>query len=157
MTINDLDLNARCLKIESLAGRFAELQREGKKEELEDALSEIARQARGGDLTYLASPYSHPDPWVRQERYNQALNALTKLLSADKFVFSPIVHSHHADGRLRGEKDHSFWMRQAIEMLKRSDRLTVLMLDGWKQSKGVAQEVVFASRQGIPVDYMEWA
>ena len=107
-------------------------------------------------MIYLASPYTHADPWVRQERYNQALNALTHLLRQDQFVFSPIVHSHHADGRLRGEKDHAFWMRQAMQMLHRCDSLTVLMLDGWKTSKGVAAEVVAASRAGLPVSYMEW-
>ena len=107
-------------------------------------------------LIYLASPYTHDDPWVRQERYNQCLNALTFLLAQDKFVYSPIVHSHHVDGRLRGTKDHSFWMRQAIEMLHRCDRLTVLMLDGWQRSKGVAEETVAATRLGLPVDYMEW-
>ena len=48
-------------------------------------------------------------------------------------------------------------MRQALQMLHRCDSVTVLMLDGWKTSKGVAAEVVAASRAGIPVDYMEWA
>lgn len=108
-------------------------------------------------LIYLASPYTHDDPWVRQERYERALDALTYLLRQDKFVYSPIVHSHHADGRLRGTKDHDFWMRQAIEMLHRCDAMTVLMLDGWKLSKGVAEEIVVASRLGIPVHYLEWA
>ncbi len=108
------------------------------------------------ELVYLGSPYTHTDPWVRQERYNQALNALVFLLRQDKFVFSPIVHSHQADGKLRPEKDHGFWMRQALEMLKRCDKLTILMLEGWNQSKGVAEETVAASRLGIPVDYLEW-
>lgn len=107
-------------------------------------------------LIYLASPYSHDDPWVRQERYEQALNALTHLLAEDKFVYSPIVHSHHADGRLKHLKTHEFWMRQAMEMLHRSDRLTILMLDGWNRSKGIAEETLSATRLGLPISYMEW-
>lgn len=107
-------------------------------------------------MIYLASPYSHDDPWVRHERYQQALSALTHLISEDKFVFSPIVHSHHVDGRLRHTKDHAFWMRQAMEMLHRCDSLTVLMLDGWTRSKGVDEEIKAAIRLGLPVSYMEW-
>ena len=107
-------------------------------------------------LIFLSSPYTHDDPWVRQERYNQALDALTYLLSEGQFVFSPIVHSHHADGRLKHLKDHAFWMRLSLDMLHRCDKMTVLMLDGWQRSKGVGEEIVAARRLGLSIFYMEW-
>jgi len=107
-------------------------------------------------LKYLSSPYTHDDPWVRHDRYERALDALTYLLSKDMIVFSPIVHSHHVDGRLRRTKGHDFWMRQSKELLYRCDGLIVLMLDGWKRSVGVAEEIEIAKRMGLPTEYMEW-
>lgn len=37
-------------------------------------------------LIYLASPYSHADPNVRQERYEKALEAVVEILHQGKFV-----------------------------------------------------------------------
>ena len=108
------------------------------------------------ELIYLASPYTHDDPWVRQERYDQALRAYVHLLRQDKFVFCPIVMTHYADGQLRRAKDHAFWIRQTEEILQRCDKVIVLQIDGWRHSKGIASEVVMAARLGIPIEYMEW-
>jgi hypothetical protein len=107
-------------------------------------------------MVYLASPYTHSDPWVREERYKQNLAALVHLLLDGKTVFSPIVHSHHADRMMAHLKDHDFWMKQSINMLVRCDSLTVLMLDGWQRSKGVEEEIRMAQRLGFPIDHLEW-
>ena len=45
-------------------------------------------------MIYLASPYSHPDPAVRKERFHAACQARAELIRAGWIVFSPIVHSH---------------------------------------------------------------
>ena len=107
-------------------------------------------------LVYLASPYTHPDPWVRQERYEQALAAQTRLLDRGEFVFSPIVQTHYSDMKLRQSKDHAFWMRLALEYLHRCDALLILTLEGWQWSKGVKAEMDAAKLAGLPVEFMEW-
>ena len=38
---------------------------------------------------------------------------------------------------------------------RRCDRLVVLMLDGWKQSRGVHAEIAIARRLGLPVTFMD--
>lgn len=46
-------------------------------------------------IAYLASPYSSPDPVVREERFHAACRATAALLRDGLFVFATIVHSHH--------------------------------------------------------------
>ena len=45
-------------------------------------------------MIYLASPCSHPDPAVREQRYQAACRAVAALLHERRLVFSPIVNGH---------------------------------------------------------------
>jgi len=45
-------------------------------------------------LIYLASPYSHPDPSVRQERYEAACKATAAMMRQGYHVYSPIAATH---------------------------------------------------------------
>ena len=40
-------------------------------------------------MIYLASPYSHPDPAVREERFREACRAAAKLISLGRIVSRP--------------------------------------------------------------------
>ena len=44
------------------------------------------------ELIYLAAPYSHPDPWVRQDRAGRITEAAARLIADGWAVFSPISH-----------------------------------------------------------------
>ena len=104
-------------------------------------------------IAYLASPYSHPDPAVREERYRAACRAAAALLLAGQPIFSPIAHSHPlvAYGL---PADWSFWQRYDREMLARCDEVVVLMLVGWRESVGVREEIRIARELGKPVRYL---
>lgn len=104
-------------------------------------------------LIYCASPYSHPDPEVRLARYWAAVTKAAELMKAGENIFSPIAHTHEIGLILGDSVDHSFWMAQDKEILRRCDKLLVLMLPGWSESKGVAEEIEFARSIGIPVEY----
>ena len=41
---------------------------------------------------YLATPYSHKDPQVRQNRYEHACKVAGKLMEEGNLVFCPIAH-----------------------------------------------------------------
>lgn len=104
-------------------------------------------------MIYLASPYSHPDPAVREERYRAACHAAAALLLAGQPVFSPIAHSHPlVDYGLPA--DWSFWQRYDRELLARCDEVVVLMLAGWRESVGVREEIRIARELGKPVRYL---
>lgn len=107
-------------------------------------------------LCYLASPYSHADPLVRERRFEDACRVAGEMMKAGKCVFAPIPHSHAIEQTFDGPPgDHDFWLRQDFAVLRHCTELVVLRLDGWEKSRGVAAEVEFAGRLGIPVTYID--
>ena len=45
-------------------------------------------------IIYLACPYSHTDPEIREFRFRQVNEAASRLMKMGKIVFSPISHTH---------------------------------------------------------------
>jgi len=104
-------------------------------------------------MIYLAVPYSHPDPGVRQERFRAACKVAATLLRSGQAVYSPIVHSHPlVDEGL--PTDWSFWETFDRPHLERCDQVIVLMLDGWETSAGVRAELELARQPNKPVRYV---
>jgi nucleoside 2-deoxyribosyltransferase len=104
-------------------------------------------------MIYLASPYSHPDPAVREQRFRAACRAMATLLRTGHVVFSAIVHSHPlVEHGLPA--DWKFWECIDRQHLERCDEVVVLMLDGWRESTGVRAEVRIARELGKPVRYV---
>jgi nucleoside 2-deoxyribosyltransferase len=106
-------------------------------------------------LVYLASPYSHPEPRVRWERFHRVCRAAARLMLAGEVVFSPIAHSHPIEQAFPEIKDGKFWARQDEPLLLACSRVVVLRLPGWELSKGVAHEIAVAIAMGKPVDYID--
>jgi hypothetical protein len=105
-------------------------------------------------MIYLASPYSHPDAFVREHRYLHTMQALGHLLTKRQWVFAPIVHCHELKKILELPGDHTFWLDYDCHILKLCEKLVVLRLEGWEESKGVRMEIEFAQANGIPVEYL---
>jgi nucleoside 2-deoxyribosyltransferase len=104
-------------------------------------------------MIYLASPYSHPDPRVREHRFRAACQAAASMPCDGSIVFSPIVHSHPlvAFGLPTA---WSAWERIDRAYLERCDEVVVLMLDGWEASVGVRAEIDIARALGKPVRFL---
>ena len=105
-------------------------------------------------MIYLASPYSHPDPAIRHERFRAACRAAAGLMRSGRTVFSPIVHCHPLV-EFGLPSDWAFWQRCDLEHLKRCDEVIVLTLEGWEASVGVQAEIQIATELGRPVSYLE--
>ena len=103
---------------------------------------------------YVCSPYSHPDPAVREHRYEAACRATAMLLRAGLTAFSPVVHSHPLT-RHGLPSDWEFWQRYDRAHLEACTSVAVLMLDGWKKSEGVRAEIRIAFELGLPVFLIE--
>ena len=106
-------------------------------------------------FTYLASPYSHPDPQVRYARYMNACQAAAHLMRQGQVVFSPIAHSHPIELHAPDLTGFEFWIGQDLPLLARAERLVVLKLDGWAQSRGVQFEIDYSFAYGIPLEFLE--
>lgn len=90
---------------------------------------------------YLATPYTHPSRLVREDRADEAARWAGLLLEGGLNVFSPIA-AHHAASMYMGEQpSHAEWMNICYAMLDRCDGLMVVMMDGWRESKGVQLEI----------------
>lgn len=107
-------------------------------------------------MIYLASPYTHPDPKVEKQRYVEAARAASHLMAQGYHVFSPIAHTHPI--KKYGDElpgDWTFWGDFDCWFIERCELFTVLMLDGWRESKGVQAEIVIALELNKPVKHME--
>ena len=104
-------------------------------------------------MIYLASPYSHPDPAIREERFRGACQAAAAFLRTGRAIFSPIAHSHPLV-EFGLPTDWEFWKRCNTEHLERCDEVVVLTLDGWQASVGVQAEIRIAQELGKPVSFL---
>jgi hypothetical protein len=99
-------------------------------------------------LWYLATPYTAA-PGGKATAYFHAAHALRELLRREVRVFSPIAHTHYAGTDLR--QDHEFWMAADRPFMDRCDGLLVLRQPGWKESRGVTEEIQTFAKAGKPV------
>jgi hypothetical protein len=117
-------------------------------------MNRLDRATEGALMIYLAGPYSHPDPAVRERRYREACRVTAALLRAGRHVFSPIVHGHPLV-EFGMPTDWESWQRIDREHLRRCDEVLVLTLDGWQDSAGVLAEVRQAAQLGLPVRHLD--
>ena len=105
-------------------------------------------------MIYLASPYSDDNPAVRGYRFLEVCRAAAKMMREGQHVFSPIAHSHPiAQFGLPG--DWLYWEAFDRWFIERCEKVVVLMLPGWKESRGVRAEIRIAEELGKPVEYLE--
>lgn len=105
---------------------------------------------------YLGSPYSDPDEAKQYMRYRNAGRATAHLLRQGIHVYSPIVHCHHLAHDYGLPKDFEFWKEYNKAMLEKADMLMILKLNGWKESVGLDGEIAYATRQSIPIEFLDW-
>ncbi len=105
-------------------------------------------------MIYLASPYTHPDPVVREARFRAVCRQTAAMLRSGIQVFSPIAYTHAlVEHGLPVE--WAFWEEFDRAFLKRSWEVWVLKLDGWQESVGVQAEIRLARKLGKPVVFVE--
>jgi hypothetical protein len=104
-------------------------------------------------MIYVASPYTHRDEHVMQERYEAVCGFCAQATCARHFVYSPIAHWHPIAQEYFLPRDAVWWSDYNEHMLKLSHQLWVIRLDGWVESKGVLNEVRVAKENAIKVSY----
>jgi hypothetical protein len=105
------------------------------------------------ELSYLASPYTHPKPAIVRLRYWAALLATNELREAGRAVYSPIVHWHQQVVLFNLPGDYEFWEKQNDVMMEVCSDLLVLKIKGYNTSEGVADEILKFTLAGKPVRY----
>lgn len=105
-------------------------------------------------IIYLAAPYSHPDLAVVEARFAAINRAAAALISDGHVVFSPISMTHPI-AMVLGNHLSEAWYGFDHPFMDASAECVVLMLDGWKQSRGVTAEIAYFTAQEKPVRYIE--
>jgi len=101
-------------------------------------------------FVYIASPYTHEDPAVMQERFEAVEKVTAELLKDGVQCYSPIVHCHVLAQKYDLPIHYMFWRDCNFAMLSKASKLFVLQLKGWEESPGVAGEMGFAAECCIP-------
>lgn len=105
-------------------------------------------------MIYLASPYTHPDEALMEERADAAARTAGKLMLEGHVVYSPVVHCRPIALLVDLPHDWEFWKKFDAEMISKADKVYVLCLDGWKESKGVQAEIEITKQLNKPISYI---
>jgi hypothetical protein len=104
---------------------------------------------------FLSSPYYHPSSIVRHQRYVDAVDALAWLLKGKIWTYSSIVNCHPIAMRHDIPGDFEYWEEYNHLMILNSRGVMVLQSKGWEDSRGIADEILFAKRLGLPIHHMQ--
>lgn len=107
-------------------------------------------------IAYLSTPFSHPDPVVKERRYDEACFYASKLHELGFAVISPIIQGIPVAQRYNLKDDYKTWEDTCKALEKVSDVVTVCLMDGWDSSSGVVGEIGFAGEVNTPVQYIIW-
>jgi hypothetical protein len=102
---------------------------------------------------YVASPYTHADQTVQEERFRGVEAFVANLLSNKVWCYSPVVHCHELARRYNLPTTADFWYDYNRHMLEKAETLLVHPMPGWSESRGVQAEIALAESLGIPVIY----
>lgn len=102
-------------------------------------------------MIYLASPYSHENKRVEEQRFHNVLAKLSEFAQEGLHAYSPIAHWHPVAMRHQLPTDFEYFRSINESMIKRCDYVVVLTLDGWEISRGVTHEMSFAQANNIPL------
>jgi len=105
-------------------------------------------------LLYIAHPYYHDNPMVMLERYEAVCEACYLMLSSGYKPVSTVMMWHPVKKKFNLEFCEPMIMQTCLCLLITCDMLVVLTLPGWKESKGVQEEVTWARELKLPVRYV---
>lgn len=105
-------------------------------------------------MIYLASPYSHPEPEVRQRRFEEVLEQTALWLRRGHPIFSPIIYGHPLS-EARPSHEFEDWQFLNERMIDAAAEVWVLKQEGWDRSRGVAAEIMYARKLGKNVRFLE--
>ena len=112
-----------------------------------DLIKAEARSRTSGarsNLIYLASPYTHDDERVEQQRYEDVSATCAWFARQGEHVYSPIAHWHPI-ALAHTMPTHAHYYQDMDEaMIRACDEFFVLTIDGWTESIGVQSEMAYA-------------
>jgi hypothetical protein len=104
-------------------------------------------------LYYLASPYSSKDPMVVEDRYLQQQRIAAELIKQGYMLITPIEMCHNLAQNYDLPRGYEYWKERDRLLVSKCDGVIVCIMDGWKESIGVTDEIAYARSLGREVLY----
>ncbi len=102
---------------------------------------------------YVSGPYSAPTPVGRQRNINRAWEVASRVWGLEgAYAVCPHANTANMDGAA-GPDDYEKFIEADLDLVVRCD--AVLMLRGWRESRGAVRERDAAIREGMPVFHEE--
>ena len=105
---------------------------------------------------YISNPYNGTEK-QKEERAKIAAMVCGSLLKKGLHAWSPIVHNH---AMMKTFNEFTLEERQSkildfdFSLLKKSDGMIVLTIEGWDKSYGVGKEIELCKKLNIKVKYL---
>lgn len=109
-----------------------------------------------GFAGYLASPYSHLQIEVRNMRVRRVANAVFWFMQRGLYLYSPIVYTDLLC-KLNSPDDYTVdsWLDFDKSIIQSMPCFYILVLKGWKKSKGIKIEYDYAKLCSKPIRFVE--
>lgn len=95
-------------------------------------------------MIYLASPYSHSNPLIQEQRFLEVASAAAQLIHEGLPVYSPIAHWHTIARLSEKPISHEQFIHIDFQLIDVCSELIVLAIPGYEQSNGVQAEIEYA-------------
>jgi len=106
-------------------------------------------------MIYLASPYSHSEPSIREARYHAVVDFASHHLNKGKVIFSPIAYGHPFAALKDHGTAHIDWIVFNEGMMDAASEMWVLRLGGWEASVGIKAEMAYMEAQGKTIHMVD--
>lgn len=107
------------------------------------------------EIEYLGLPYSDKNPLVEDWRAEVSNVIAVDLTKQGRIIFAPISAWHHIAKKYELPGTFEYWLKLDEEFIKISKKLLIITLPGWKESKGVTEEIKLAKKYNIPVERID--
>ena len=107
-------------------------------------------------LVYVATPYSKYKDGDIHGAFMQASSITADLLRQGVKCYSPIAHTHPIAiyGGIN-PLDHSIWLPFDQAIMDAASSLCVAMMEGWRESYGVGEEIKIFKAANKPIYYLD--
>ena len=104
------------------------------------------------ELIYVACPYTHQDPKIVQLRYAVSAQVARQLFKEGLMVFAASMHNSLIAAMSGVGDQFSKWVEFNHLMIERVDKLIVVTMEGWEQSRGVQDQIDYAKKLGKHIE-----
>ena len=104
-----------------------------------------------GKLYYLASPFSHANPFVQTVRYEMINYIAARLTEEGYMLIEPIGSCFDKSTKYKMPGGYEYWKHRDRTLIEHSDGIIVAQMEGWSYSVGVGDEIDHAVKLGLSV------